>query len=85
MVKWVSIKTKKINRIGYNKDVRSLFIDFKGSSTDTTFIKVPEALFEYFIEAKSPDYFFTQFIDGYFDVANFDLNNSINAKLSIAI
>lgn len=85
MVKWVSIKTKKINRIGYNKGVRSLYIDFIGSSTDTTFIKVPEALFEYFIAAKSPDYFFTQFIDGYFDVASIDLNNSISAKFPIAI
>lgn len=72
MVEWVFVNTRKINRIGYNKEVKSLYIDFVGSVTDTAFIQVPESLFESFKEAKSPDKFYDQFVDGYFEVLKHD-------------
>ena len=55
MIQWAFVNTHTINRIGYNKEVQTLFIDFIGSETDTAYIKVPVSLFENFIEAKSPD------------------------------
>lgn len=72
MVEWAFVNTKKINRIGYNKEVQSLYIDFVGSLTDTAFIKVPESVFENFKVVKSPDKFYDQFIDGYFEVLKYD-------------
>ena len=69
MVEWAIVNTSKINRIGYNKKKESMFIDFVGSETDTVFLKVPEALYSTFIQAKSSDQFYIQFVDGYFDVA----------------
>ncbi len=72
MVEWAFVNTHKINRIGYNKEVQSLYIDFVGSLTDTAYIKVPESLFESFKAVKSPDKFYDQFIDGYFEVLKYD-------------
>ena len=74
MVKWAVVNADTINRIGYNKEVQSLYIDFIGSETDTAFIKVPEPMFKYFVEAKSPDKFFRQFVDGYFDDVKFGID-----------
>jgi len=72
MVQWAFVNTQKINRIGYNKEVGSLFIDFTGSDIDTAFINVPESLFQSFIEAKSPDEFYDQFVEGYYDIVKLD-------------
>lgn len=79
MVDWALLKTNLINRVGYNKQVQTLYIDFNGSDIDTAFVNVPEPLYEFFINAKSPDRFFKQFVDGYFDVAQLQLDNYINA------
>lgn len=72
MVEWAYVNTTKINRIGYNKEVQSLYVDFVGSVTDTAFLKVPVSLFESFVNSKSPDRFYDQFVDGYFEVLDHD-------------
>lgn len=78
MVEWAVVNTDTIKRIGYNKEVQSLYVDFIGSEIDTAFVKVPEPLFTFFVEAKSPDKFFNQFVDGYFDVAKMRFKNEVH-------
>ena len=70
MIEWALIDTKKINRIGYDSEVQSLYIDFKGSETDTAYIKVPESLFRSLIHARRPDDFFETFVSENYEVAN---------------
>jgi len=82
MVEWAIVNTSKINRIGYNKEKESIFIDFVGSETDTVLLNVPEALYSTFIQAKSPDKFYTQFVEGYFDVV---VEGSFDAKKHPAV
>lgn len=77
MIVWSNINSININRVGYNKEKESLYIDFVGSETDTVLLQVPEALYSTFIEAKSADKFYDQFVKDYFDVAVF---HTVNAK-----
>ena len=70
MFEWSIVNSNKINRVGYNKYKESMYVDFVGSDTDTVFLKVPEALYTTFIEAKSSDQFYDQFVEGYFDIAS---------------
>ena len=77
MIEWSILNSININRVGYNKERETLYIDFVGSDTDTVLLQVPEALYKTFIEAKSADKFYEQFVDGYFDVAVF---HTINPK-----
>jgi len=79
MVEWTIVKTNKINRVGYNKLKKSMYIDFVGSEIDTVFSKVPEELYSTFIQAKSPDQFYAQFVDFYFEIIvgeSLDINNN---------
>jgi hypothetical protein len=69
LIEWTPVATKKINRIGYNKLKKRLYIDFNGSETDTTFLDVPESLYDIFIVVKSPDKFYEQLVVGYFEIA----------------
>ena len=68
MVEWTIVNSDKINRIAYQKSEKLLHIGFVDNETDTIFLNVPEALYKIFIEAKSPDQFYTQCVEGYFDV-----------------
>lgn len=70
MANWTTINSEKINRVGYNKDKESLHVDFSDSETDTVFLKVPQVVYNTFIEVKSPDKFYSQLVEGYFDVAS---------------
>lgn len=68
MVKWTIVSTNIINRIGYNRLKKSMYIDFVGSEIDTIFSKVPEELYSTFIQAKYPDQFYVQFVEFYFEI-----------------
>lgn len=68
MVEWVSVKTSRINRIGYNSQVKTMFIDFQGSEIDTPYINVPKNVFKEFSESDSVNKYFKENIDGKFKV-----------------
>jgi len=76
MIQWSVINSIKINRIGYNKERKSLYIDFAGSDTDTVYLQVPEALYTIFCESKSADKYYEQFVKDYFDEAVFNAENA---------
>lgn len=68
MVEWVLVNSSKINRIGYNKIVRTMFIDFQGSEIDTPYVDVPEDVFKSFSKSDSINEYFNEHIDGKFKV-----------------
>lgn len=85
MIKWTQIRKGTINRVGYNKEVKSLYIDFIGSDTDTAFLNVPEALFTYFVEASFPERFFKLFVEDYFEVAQLKFENNVISTFPSAV
>ena len=68
MIQWTILNSEKIHRVGYNKKKENLYIDFKGSETDMVFLKVPDSVYDIFIEVKSPDNYYAHCVDGYFEV-----------------
>ena len=68
MVEWVSVKTSRINRIGYNSEVKTMLIDFQGSEIDTPYINVPMSVFKEFSESDTINKYFKEFIDGKYKV-----------------
>ena len=68
MVEWVAVKTSRINRIGYNREVKTMFIDFQGSEIDTPYINVPENVFKTFSKSDTINKYFKEHIDGKFNV-----------------
>ena len=68
MVEWVSVKTSRINRIGYNSKMKTMFIDFQGSEIDTPYINVPKNVFMAFSESDTVNKYFKEYIDGKFKV-----------------
>ena len=82
MVEWTKLNTRKINRVGYNKNKKTLYIDFKGSETDTIFLEVPEEMYDIFIKAKSPDKFYDELVKDYFDTLSPGIISSANGNQS---
>ncbi len=68
MVEWVIVKNSRINRIGYNRVVKTMFIDFQGSEIDTPYIDVPENVFKIFSKSDTINKYFKEHIDGKFKV-----------------
>ena len=68
MVEWIAVKTSRINRIGYNKEVKTMFIDFQGSEIDTPYVDVPENVFKSFSKSDTINKYFKEHIDGKFKV-----------------
>ncbi len=68
MVEWVTVKTSRINRIGYCREVKTMFVDFLGSEIDTPFINVPENIFKSFSKSNTINKYFKEHIDGKFKV-----------------
>ncbi|MEB8431895.1 KTSC domain-containing protein [Cocleimonas sp. KMM 6892] len=68
MVEWVTVKTSRINRIGYSREVNTMFIDFQGSEIDTPYVNVPENIFKSFAASDTINKFFNEHIDGKFKV-----------------
>ena len=68
MVEWIDVKTSRINRIGYNKEVKTMFIDFQGSEIDTPYVNVPENVFKSFTNSDTINKYFKKHIEGKFIV-----------------
>ena len=62
MTEWIHVNTNNITRIGYNKDLRTLIIDFVGSACDTPYKNVTEKTFVEFTQAERIDEYYNIFI-----------------------
>jgi len=48
MVKWVSVNSTAIRKVGYDSSIRKLYIDFEDSDPYYTYCGVPQHVFEQF-------------------------------------
>ena len=60
MIEWYNVNSSAIRRIGYDSIMRTMFIDFEGSSIDRPYCGVPEELFRNFIKSDSMSRFYNQ-------------------------
>ncbi len=53
MINWVNVKSSAIRRIGYDSPTNRMYIDFEDSDPYYTFCRVPESVFQDFVNARS--------------------------------
>jgi len=67
MVKWVSVNSTAIRKVGYDSSTRKLHIDFEDSDPYYTYCSVPQHVFEQFVSASSVGRFYHQHIKDQYD------------------
>jgi len=81
MIEWIRVRSKKISKIAYNSEVKTMYIDFKGSNVDTPFMKVDENVFKMFCNAEDVDEFYRTKIKNSYQEAILNTENTINCRL----
>lgn len=81
MIEWIYINSEKISKVAYNKEIKTMYIDFIDSNVDTPYAGVTEAIFTAFCEAKNTDEFFKIHIKDCFEKIDINTENSINCRL----
>jgi len=64
MIDWVSVRSKAIKRIGYDKSTSKMYIKFTSSNTNYEYCNVPEEVFVSFVNASSVGQYYKSYIDG---------------------
>ncbi len=67
MIEWVIDEDSIIRRIGYDREIKSMYIDFKNSEVDVPFCNVPEEVYIKFVESKSRVRFYLRYIRDFYD------------------
>lgn len=80
MIEWISVNTCKITRIGFNQEVKTMYIDFTGSSYDTPYQNVTEEVFKTFSQAHRVDDFYEKKIKGIYEPTKINIENTIACK-----
>lgn len=66
MTDWIYVNTQKITKIGYNQEIKTLYIDFAGSSFDTPYKNISLETFEEFSRADRVDDYYEESIKNKF-------------------
>ena len=53
MINWINVRSKAIRKIGYDASANRMYIDFEDSDPYYTYCRVPETIFQDFINAPS--------------------------------
>lgn len=53
MTEWVNVHSSAIRRVGYDSGSMRMYIDFEDSDPVYTFCRVPERVFQEFVNARS--------------------------------
>lgn len=81
MINWINVNSKSIIRIAYNFDINIMYINFRGSITDTPYQGVTEDKFRAFSNADDIDEYYKKHIqDVYVEVA-MDTENVVGCRL----
>ncbi len=67
MIKWVSVTSTAIRKIGYDSTIKRMYIDFEDSDPYYTYCRVEENIFQQFISASSVGRFYHQYIKDKYD------------------
>ena len=73
---------KKIAKIAYNAELKTMYIAFQGSTVDTPFVGVSKKEFNKFSKAANIDEHFNDKIQGTFEEVTLDTEIVINCNLS---
>lgn len=77
MIEWVNVNSKIITRIGYNKMIGTLYIDFSGSTSDTPYKDVSEEIFTEFTKSENVDNYYITFIKDTFEPSHLNSESII--------
>lgn len=78
MIEWFYVNTPKINKMAYNAEIKTMYIDFYGSTVDTPFKNVPKNTFLEFSQAYSVDEYYEKHIKTCYEKVKIGTENSIN-------
>lgn len=81
MINWVNVNSKKIIRIAYNFEINVMYINFKGSTTDTPYQGVTEDKFNAFRNADNIDEYYKKHIKDDFMEVTLDTENTVGCRL----
>ena len=66
MINWVNVRSSAIRKIGYEAETSRMYIDFEDSDPYYTYCRVPEHVFQSFVNARSVGRFYhAQIKDNY--------------------
>ncbi len=81
MIKWAYVNTPKITRIGYNAEIKVMYVEFCGSTVDTPFKNITEDTFREFSRAKMVDDYYEDYIKLNFEQVDTETKNKILCDL----
>lgn len=85
MIEWAIDEKSLIRRIGYDSDIKSMYIDFKNSEVDVPYCNVPEHEYRNFVNAKSKVRYYIKHIrdsyDCYLDEKTHFIKSNISSEL----
>ncbi len=67
MIQWIGVTSSAIRKIGYDSSSNRMYIDFEDSDPYYTFCRVPEDVFNSFINANSVGRFYHDNIKDKYD------------------
>ena len=83
MVEWVYLNTPKINKVGYNAKIKTMYIDFSGSTVDTPYKNVIENTFQEFSQAKNADAHYENYIKTCCERVDINTENSVSYDIKV--
>jgi hypothetical protein len=69
MIEWFKNDTSRIRRVGYDRHVESMYIDFEDSEVDVPYCNVPEELFREFIASNTLFSFYEKHIMNTYEIS----------------
>ncbi|RBP78626.1 KTSC domain-containing protein [Marinomonas rhizomae] len=67
MINWVNVRSSAIRKIGYDASTSRMYIDFEDSDPYYTYCRVPEYVFQEFINASSVGRYYHAYIKDKYD------------------
>jgi len=67
VINWVNVSSSAIRKIGYEASTNRMYIDFEDSDPHYTFCRVPENIFNDFINARSIGQYYHRVIKDKYD------------------
>jgi hypothetical protein len=67
MINWISVTSSAIRKIGYDSSTSRMYVDFEDSDPYYTFCRVPEHVFQNFVNARSVGQYYHTYIKDKYD------------------
>ncbi|WP_369128000.1 MULTISPECIES: KTSC domain-containing protein [unclassified Pseudoalteromonas] len=67
MINWINVRSSAIRKIGYDASISRMYIDFEDSDPYYNYCRVPEHVFQEFINANSVGRYYHAYIKDKYD------------------